>query len=49
MPNRKNSRMSIVIYALELTNLKSLARLERLAKETYNMAPAEPQQVVNLR
>ena len=34
---------------VELTNLKSLARLEHLAKETYNMAPAEPQQVVNLR
>lgn len=34
---------------IELTNLKSLARLERLAKETYNMAPPGPQQVVNLR
>ena len=34
---------------VELTNLKSLARLERLARENYNMAPAEPQQVVNLR
>jgi cell division protein FtsL len=34
---------------VELTNLKSLARLERLAMETYNMAPPEPRQVVNLR
>jgi cell division protein FtsL len=34
---------------IELTNLKSLSRLERLATETYNMAPAGPQQVVTLR
>jgi cell division protein FtsL len=34
---------------VELTNLKSLARLERLARDSYNMAPPEPQQVVNLR
>jgi cell division protein FtsL len=34
---------------VELTNLKSLGRLERLAKENYNMAPPEPRQVVNLR
>jgi cell division protein FtsL len=34
---------------VELTNLKSLARLERLAVENYNMAPPEPRQVVNLR
>ena len=34
---------------VELTNLKSLARLERLAKENYNMATPEPRQVVNLR
>lgn len=34
---------------VELTNLKSLGRLENLAKESYNMAPAEAQQVVNLR
>ena len=34
---------------VELTNLKSLARLERLAMETYNMAPPQPHQVVNLR
>ena len=34
---------------VELTNLKSLARLERLARENYNMAPPESQQVVNLR
>jgi cell division protein FtsL len=34
---------------VELTNLKSLARLETLAKETYNMAAPEPRQVVNLR
>lgn len=34
---------------VELTNLKSLARLERLARETYNMAPPGPHQVVNLR
>jgi cell division protein FtsL len=34
---------------VEHTSLKSLARLERLAKETYNMAPPEPHQVINLR
>lgn len=34
---------------IELTNLKSLGRLERLARESYNMAPPEPQQVVVLR
>ena len=34
---------------VELTNLKSLARLERLATENYNMAPPDPRQVVNLR
>jgi cell division protein FtsL len=34
---------------VELTNLKSLARLERLAMETYNMAPPEPRQVISLR
>lgn len=34
---------------VELTNLKSLARLERLAKESYHMAPPEPRQVVVLR
>jgi cell division protein FtsL len=34
---------------VELTNLKSLARLEHLAKESYNMATPEPRQVVNLR
>jgi cell division protein FtsL len=34
---------------VELTNLKSLARLELLARETYHMSPPEPQQVVNLR
>jgi cell division protein FtsL len=34
---------------VELTNLKSLARLERLATENYNMAPPEPRQVVSLR
>jgi cell division protein FtsL len=34
---------------VELTNLKSLARLERLAKENYNMATPEPGQVVKLR
>jgi cell division protein FtsL len=34
---------------VELTNLKSLGRLERLARENYNMAPPEPRQVVNLR
>jgi cell division protein FtsL len=34
---------------VELTNLKSLARLERLAKENYNMATPEPRQIVNLR
>jgi cell division protein FtsL len=33
---------------VELTNLKSLARLERLASE-HNMAPPESRQVVNLR
>lgn len=34
---------------VELTNLKSLARLERLATEHYNMAPPEPRQVISLR
>jgi cell division protein FtsL len=34
---------------VELTNLKSLARLETLAKENYNMATPESRQVVNLR
>jgi cell division protein FtsL len=34
---------------VELTNLKSLGRLERLAMENYNMAPPEPRQVINLR
>jgi cell division protein FtsL len=34
---------------VELTNLKSLSRLERLAIEKFNMAAPEPQQVVNLR
>jgi cell division protein FtsL len=34
---------------VELTNLKSLGRLERLAMETYSMAPPEPRQVISLR
>ncbi|MBM4286537.1 MAG: hypothetical protein FJ135_00060 [Deltaproteobacteria bacterium] len=34
---------------VELASLKSLPRLERLATETYNMAPPEPQQVINLK
>ena len=34
---------------IEINNLKSLARLERLAIEKYNMAPPEPEQVVYLR
>jgi len=34
---------------IELNNLKSLGRLEKLAVEKYNMAPPEPGQVVYLR
>ncbi len=34
---------------VELNNLRSLDRLERLAAEKYNMGPPEPHQVINLR
>jgi cell division protein FtsL len=34
---------------VELTNLKSLGRLEHLAMEIYHMGPPEPKQVVTLR
>ena len=33
---------------IELANLTSIARLERLAVETYGMAPPQPGNVINL-